>query len=229
MSYMSSNLPCGNLYALTFSCKFANIYLTLIPILVLCTVELLLVVRVCSLYGNGKFAIWSLRGLVAGAVIGGVVIKTLNQRQFHVTLSYKFLPGCWVSSSHSHHIREWPIWTAFLSFEGVLMLLTAYKLLSYRNQMNHTVAILARDSIIYFVLIFVSIMMYMLPSVDTSFTIGFATPMQCIASVAVGRMMMNIRGLIMEDPEHTTHLQTLQFATRINASSEIEEGTEGEA
>jgi hypothetical protein len=42
-------------------------------------------------------------------------------------------------------------------------------------------------------------------------------------------MMMNIRGLIMEDPEHTTHLQTLQFATRINASSEIEEGTEGEA
>jgi len=42
-------------------------------------------------------------------------------------------------------------------------------------------------------------------------------------------MMMNISGLIMEDPEHTTHLQTLQFATRINASSEIEEGTEGEA
>jgi hypothetical protein len=27
----------------------------------------------------------------------------------------------------------------------------------------------------------------------------------------VGRMMMNIRGLILEDPEHTLHLQTLQF------------------
>ena len=43
-------------------------------------------------------------------------------------------------------------------------------------------------------------------------------------------MMMNIRGLIMEDPEYTVHLQTLQFATRNNADSEmIEEGIEGEA
>jgi len=72
----------------------------------------------------------------------------------------------------------------------------------------------------------VSVMMYVLPSVDYNFTIGFGTPMQCIASVAVGRMMMNIRGLIMEDPEHTTHLQTLQFVTRTNAGSEIEERME---
>ena len=43
-------------------------------------------------------------------------------------------------------------------------------------------------------------------------------------------MMMNIRGLIMEDPEYTVHLKTLQFATRNNADSAmIEEGTEGEA
>ena len=42
-------------------------------------------------------------------------------------------------------------------------------------------------------------------------------------------MMMNIRGLIMEDPEYTVHLQTLQFAPRNNADSEtFEEGTEGE-
>jgi hypothetical protein len=39
----------------------------------------------------------------------------------------------------------------------------------------------------------------------------------------VGRMMMNIHGLIMNDPEHTVHLQTLQFATWINAGSEVEE------
>jgi hypothetical protein len=42
-------------------------------------------------------------------------------------------------------------------------------------------------------------------------------------------MMMNIRGLIAEDPEHTVHLQTLQFATWTSAGSEIEERTEGEA
>ena len=40
-------------------------------------------------------------------------------------------------------------------------------------------------------------------------------------------MMMNIRGLIMEDPEHTVYLQTLQFATQNNADPEmIEEGME---
>jgi len=39
----------------------------------------------------------------------------------------------------------------------------------------------------------------------------------------VGRMMMNICGLILDDPEHTTHLQTLEFAARTNSSSEIEE------
>ena len=42
-------------------------------------------------------------------------------------------------------------------------------------------------------------------------------------------MIMNICGLIMEDPEHTTHLKTLQFATQTNMDSEIEESTVGEA
>jgi len=36
-------------------------------------------------------------------------------------------------------------------------------------------------------------------------------------------MMMNIRGLALDDPEHTTHLHTLQFAVRPNIDSEIEE------
>jgi hypothetical protein len=39
----------------------------------------------------------------------------------------------------------------------------------------------------------------------------------------VGRMMMNIRGLILDDPEHTTHLQTLRFAHSANSGLEIEE------
>ena len=35
-------------------------------------------------------------------------------------------------------------------------------------------------------------------------------------------MMMNIRGLIIDDPEHTIHLQTLEFATCTNRGSDIE-------
>jgi len=36
-------------------------------------------------------------------------------------------------------------------------------------------------------------------------------------------MMMNIRGLILDDPEHTMHLQTLQFAAHSNSGQEAEE------
>jgi hypothetical protein len=35
-------------------------------------------------------------------------------------------------------------------------------------------------------------------------------------------MMMNIRGLILDDPEHTVHLQALTFNARKNADSETE-------
>jgi len=53
-------------------------------------------------------------------------------------------------------------------------------------------------------------------------SVSLAIPTQCIASIAVGRMIMNIRGLILEDPEHTVHLQTLQFARRTRSGSNIE-------
>ena len=39
----------------------------------------------------------------------------------------------------------------------------------------------------------------------------------------VGRMMMNLRGLILDDPEHTTHLQTLEFVQHTNTGSQAEE------
>jgi hypothetical protein len=45
----------------------------------------------------------------------------------------------------------------------------------------------------------------------------------------VGRMMMNIRGLILDDSEHTVHLPTLQFVARTYAGSEVEERTGGGA
>jgi len=36
--------------------------------------------------------------------------------------------------------------------------------------------------------------------------------------------MMNLRGLIMDDPEHTLHLQALQFNTLAHIGEDIEEG-----
>ena len=42
----------------------------------------------------------------------------------------------------------------------------------------------------------------------------------------VGRMMMNIRGLILEDPEHVVHLLSMQFLNDPNLGLQIEEGGE---
>jgi hypothetical protein len=36
-------------------------------------------------------------------------------------------------------------------------------------------------------------------------------------------MMMNIRGLVMDDPAHTAHLQTLEYAVVSDSGSEIQE------
>jgi hypothetical protein len=36
-------------------------------------------------------------------------------------------------------------------------------------------------------------------------------------------MMMNIRGLILDDPEHTVHLQTLKFTGYTSSGSEVDE------
>jgi hypothetical protein len=38
----------------------------------------------------------------------------------------------------------------------------------------------------------------------------------------VARMMMNIRGLILDDPEHTIYLQTFQFVAATKSDSGIE-------
>ncbi|KIM74808.1 hypothetical protein PILCRDRAFT_827866, partial [Piloderma croceum F 1598] len=97
--------------------------------------------------------------------------------------------------------------------------------MSYRNGMNRTITVLARDSLLYFVVTFVGITLTVANSRHQITPLDFPIlpPTQCIVSIAVGRMMMNIRGLILDDPEHTTHLRTLRFAHNTNSGSEIEE------
>jgi len=106
------------------------------------------------------------------------------------------------------------------------MLLTVYKLLSYRNQFNRTIAVLARDSLVYFAVIFACLASILVTDIQGNILVStIKVPTQCVTSIAVGRMMMNLRGLILDDPDHTIHLQTLQFAA--GANSEIEESTQG--
>jgi len=202
-------------------CRFYAVAASLIPIFSLGTAELLIIVRVCSLYNNRKLFVWSLRGLLFVGLIGALVIAVSVMRTYQTILAYKFLPGC-ARAGPDVNIG-WIIWAIFLVLEGIYMLLTAYKVLSYRKTMNQTVTLLARDSIVYFVLIFASMMVNLIADRDPNFPFRVTVPTQCITSVAVGRMMMNIRGLILDDPEHTVHLQTLQFNVGTTAAPETDE------
>jgi len=138
-------------------------------------------------------------------------------------LFYEFMPCCGPSSNLNN--SHWSVqWIPALSLEVILILLTAYKVVStYRNHMNRTITVLARDSTIYFVMIFAGLTLTLAEGIVrfTSFRILLLT--QCITSVAVGRMMMNIRGLILDDLKHTVHLQILEFLRHPNPGSETEE------
>ncbi|KIM76582.1 hypothetical protein PILCRDRAFT_12636 [Piloderma croceum F 1598] len=138
-----------------------------------------------------------------------------------VVLWYEFLPGCFISSDES--FIEWRVWVPTLSLEGILMLLMAWRIISYRNEMSHTITVVARDSAFYFVIMLVGIVLTVADQIHTFIPVAPLLPTQCITSIAVGRMMMNLRGLILDDPEHTVHLKTLEFTHRHGLSSEEQE------
>ncbi|KIM75645.1 hypothetical protein PILCRDRAFT_827079 [Piloderma croceum F 1598] len=204
------------------SCKFGADFLTWSPILNVGVAELLMIVRVCSLYGHSKYTIWSLGGIFILALSATAVFQVLFMRTYIIVLYYEFLPGCYgVMTSTS---EQWHVWIPALAFEGILMLLTIYKVISsYYNQMNRTITVLARDSMVYFVIAFVGLALTVANSIHAIVVFSILLPIQCIISIAVGRMMMNIRGLNLDDSEHTVHLRTLEFTHHHNSGSEPEE------
>jgi len=183
-------------------------------------VELLLIIRVCSLYGHHKLVTWSLGCLFVVSLIGAAVSLQLYVRSLQTALYYKFLPGCWYY--WDNYLPVDYSWIPLLTLEGILVLLTAYKWLSFRNTMNRTIAVLSRDSVVYFIIVGAFIALAVAGQwVPVPFLV--TVPVQCSVSIAAGRMMMNLRGLIAEDPEHTIHLQPIQFATQANSDTDTED------
>jgi len=204
-------------------CHFHKVMWLGVPLMNFAAAEILVIVRVCSLYGHHKLIVWGLSIFYALALIGAIVAQVLFGRALTTILYYEFLPGCWEFSFGASLPNQWAKWIPFLSVEGVIMLLTVYKSFSYRNQNNRTITVLARDSIVYFVVVFASLASVLTSDLRHGITISIQIPAQCAASIAVGRMMMNIRGLILDDPQHTIHLQSMHFAQPADSSSDIEQ------
>jgi len=208
------------LYPLSQSfCGFAIGFVTWSPLLTFSGAELLMIFRVCSLYGHHKLVVWFLRIYFILVVTTSTALQVLAimMNTFSYIL-YENVPGCY-SVSDGHAIL-WAAWVPALTLEGVLVLLMAYKVISYPNNFNQTITLLARDSTIYFAIMFVGLLLTVEGGTHWSLPVPPLFPTQCITSIAVGRMMMNLRGLILDDPEHTVHLQTLEFARRHDSSSD---------
>jgi len=204
-------------------CNAYNYYVwPWVPILTFVSTEVVLIIRVSALYGHHKHVVWPLRGFFLLTIMGQLITLGLFSRTWHTVLFYKFLPGCWLWNFGKAIDNAWSVWLMTLSIECVLMLLTGYKWLSYRNQMNNTIAVIARDSFAYFVIIFGCLVWNLADDVGAKVQVTLLFPTQIISSIAAGRMMMNIRGLVLDDPEHTAHLCTLQFTTSPKAGSEVE-------
>jgi len=96
-------------------------------------------------------------------------------------------------------------------------MLTAFQVFTYsRQDINPVVILLARDSIVYFAILFAALLVNTILLIAPSgLVIKF--PPECIACIAVSRMMMNIRGLVFDDPRGTQGIEfcaTLNFVTQ---------------
>jgi hypothetical protein len=87
-----------------------------------------------------------------------IVEVAVLQKLVNSVLSYEFLPGCSSDTGSTRSDERWHYsWPVpFISFEGILLVLTLVKAFPYRN--NPMITLLARDSIFYFALMFASLL-----------------------------------------------------------------------
>jgi len=175
-------------------------------------------IRICSLYGNAKILIGFLAALWLSTLIYSAVIFKLASNGWTTVFPYVNQGGCWFDSMSTINAAL-PTRAICLSIEGTFMLLIAYKIRPYQRQLNRTVTVLARDSLAYFIIIFVLQSLNLYSDIHFTFPLALSSPAMCVTSIAVGRMMMNIRGLIMDDPQHTVYLHNLEFVKESESES----------
>jgi len=107
------------------------------------------------------------------AFIGAIILQTMFGQSSRTIVYYELLPGCFVFQPGSQIVTQWHVWVTFLTMEGVLMLLTVYKLFSYRKQIGRTIAVLARDSFVYFIIVFACIALILSTDIDRSISFSF--------------------------------------------------------
>jgi len=140
-------------------------------------------------------------GLLALAMIGGLVNASILMEETKL-LYYKFLPACWSNTAGS---SIYSFWVPFTICNSGTMFLTLTKVVPFRDGRSAVDSLFARDSIVYFAVLF-STMMISEVVYRLGIPLSLLLPAECIACILISRMMMNIRELVKDDPDYTAYL-----------------------
>jgi len=169
-------------YPLLFSfCDFLVHFEDWIVVLALGIADLILVIRVSALYGHSKIMQHFLVCFFVCQMVTVIVIMSILTKQTTPILLYQFSPGCFSTIPDNWYSFYIP----FLIFDGILLMLTAFQVFSYsRQDINPVVILLARDSIVYFAILFAALLVNTILLIAPSgLVIKF--PPECIACIAV--------------------------------------------
>jgi len=194
---------------LTSFCVFMVHWMPWTSVVALTTVETIQMVRVSALYGQSKYVPLLLRCLFLCAVVAEVVNTSIIVKNTSAVLSFELATGCF-----SHQPSDaYSLWIPFACFEGVIMVLTMYRVIPYRDNITPALRLFARDSLIYFSIMFSSLVscLFLIQYDPMAGTI-MRHPSNCIACIAVSRLMLNIRGLVVYDADDND-LDTIRFTT----------------
>ncbi|KAJ6451278.1 hypothetical protein C8R45DRAFT_91220 [Mycena sanguinolenta] len=198
-------------------CTFVAKWTSWPTIISLGTVEIILMVRVLAICGHRK------------RVRNFLIVVFLCAMAAWITLSSKIMakttgspggilfPGCLFSAPKYFFAA----WIPPVAFESTIILITLYYLSKYEwSHINLTLRVLARDSMLYFLIMFSVLIANLFIAKFGRDFLGslLIAPSSVIACVAAARMMMNIRevadaDVVLQPRSVQSNLPAIEFST----------------
>ncbi|KAJ6553010.1 hypothetical protein B0H19DRAFT_1155470 [Mycena capillaripes] len=174
-------------------CTFIAKWTAWPTILSLATVEIILMLRVFAISGHRKAIRHFLIGLFTCEMIAWVTVSSIIMHETTGVPGGSLFPGCLFSAPKYFYAA----WIPPVVFESTIVIITLYYLTAYEwsRKINVTLRVLARDSMIYFLIMFSVLIANLLIARFGRDFLGslFIAPSSVIACVGAARMMMNLR------------------------------------
>ncbi|KAJ7348308.1 hypothetical protein DFH08DRAFT_865728 [Mycena albidolilacea] len=178
----------------------------------LATVEIILMIRVFAISGHRKTIRIFLVGLFICEMIAWITLSSVILTKTTGAPGGSLFPGCLFSAPKYFFAA----WIPAVVFESTIILITVYYLSAYEwsKNVNSTLRILARDSMIYFLIMFSVLLANLFIARFGRDFLGslLIAPSSVIACVGAARMMMNLREISAEDgPSASLDSDVIEF------------------